>query len=275
MSQFRTLNDQLGLGNPPDGWQPITTQPLLILVGVTGVGKTTTVEALASAGVAFDLLPNRRALTDWILIPAAQVANDEPQEAVAERTERFRLTRTYRELHPGGMADALSHLVLRQPANQRWLMFDGLRGENEISAAVESLPNARFLVLHAPDFVRIKRLLGRGDAFDQVSMPNQPLPTLDPSLTAGLLSEGQIEALLSQVAQGHFTLDELQAKLTIVRSERQNYDPAAALEALMQRAPDRTIFLDTVTYSPDELAQQVVDALAGNPSFHKETHAHD
>jgi hypothetical protein len=42
---------------------------MLLLMGLTGVGKSTAVGALQSAGVPLTLLPNRRALTDALIIP--------------------------------------------------------------------------------------------------------------------------------------------------------------------------------------------------------------
>ncbi len=106
------------------------------------------------------------------------------------------------------------------------LIFDGLRGKNEVTHAVELLPQARFLFLHAPDEVRVNRLLSRGDVFDRVE-----------------------------------NADELEAKRAIVRTERQNYDPDATLNALQTLAPERLIFADTTQLTPTQIAAKTISEL--------------
>lgn len=262
MTRLVLLNEAVGLGAPPDGWERLAQRPLLVLVGVTGVGKSTAVAAMRAAGLAFTPLPDRRTLTDRVLIPAAQRAAGLPQVPVTDRTQRFDLTRRYRERYPGGMAHALSRLCVRRATSPEpgWLLFDGLRGVNEVTAAAERLPRARFLCLHAPDFVRVLRLLGRADVFDAAATSPAGATGahgLDPALTAGLLTDAQAAALMAQVHTGQLTLEALWAKLAIVRAERLNYDPAATSAALQRLAPGRTLFCDTVALPPEEIARQV------------------
>ncbi|MEZ4622200.1 MAG: hypothetical protein R2867_42765 [Caldilineaceae bacterium] len=57
---------------------------------------------------------------------------------------------------------------------QQWWIFDGLRGANEVAAAATALPKAHFVVLDAPDLIRVQRLLGRSDAFDRIAIQNSP-----------------------------------------------------------------------------------------------------
>ncbi|MFO7680283.1 MAG: hypothetical protein R6X34_09555 [Chloroflexota bacterium] len=90
--------------------------PLLVLVGLTGTGKSTTVNALRNQGFPFRLLPNRRELTDQLIIPHMQELAGEPITPVPDRTERFTYTRRYRELFPGGMAQALEQLTIDNEA---------------------------------------------------------------------------------------------------------------------------------------------------------------
>ena len=91
-----------------DHASPITHQArLLILVGLTGTGKTTTVNALHDQGGRFQLLPNRRELTDQLIIAHVQQQDGEALVPVTDRAQRFAYTRRYREMHPGGMAYAL------------------------------------------------------------------------------------------------------------------------------------------------------------------------
>lgn len=73
------------------GLAPLRDLPLLVLVGLTGVGKSTLVEALG-----FPRLPDRRALVDLYVLPRYGAKPPIPRE------ERFRLTRRFREEFPGG-----------------------------------------------------------------------------------------------------------------------------------------------------------------------------
>lgn len=247
--------------------ETVLTRPLLILVGLTGTGKTTTVNALRDVGYDFLLLPNRRELTDRFIIHYLQGMDGGPVAPVQDRTERFAYTRRFRELHPGGMAEALfqysvngyrlsvdnNRLLI---TDNRLLLFDGLRGENEITHAVRLFPEARFLFLQAPDFVRVQRLVKRQDAFDVVKVKDEVDTAVIRELAIDILQEDELEILLSQVKKGAVSATDLQAKLTIVRSERQNYDPDATLAALQNLAPERLILGDTVACSPEEIAEQ-------------------
>ena len=267
--------DWLASAQIDGSFRPISETNLIILVGVTGVGKTTTVKALRAADIPFDLLPNRRTLTDELIIANLQQMDGKPVERVADRSDRFALTRRYRELHPGGMAHALTKLWVR---NNQPLIFDGLRGVNEIEFAVSALPKANFLVLDAPHFVRLRRLLGRADAFDEVATQTQTTSRNIIQLSdLGLEFESEgIDRLFSSeedaqlirlVNSGRLAPDDLAAKLKIVLAERANYDPAATIEALQRLARSRSWLYDTDTLSPKEIALQVkkkVDALGSN-----------
>ncbi len=238
--------------------QPITEIPLLILVGVTGVGKSTTVEALESAGMSFALLPNRRTLTDEFIIRYLQEQNGETVAPVKDRAQRFNFTRAYRRQHPGGMAHVLSRLHIEPTAlGDNLLLFDGLRGENEVQHAAELLPRAKFLVLTASDFTRIQRLLGRSDSFDQIAMSGAMTLQLDPAIQA-LLSEAEQQALTNWVMAGDVDIDAVNAKCQIVAKERNNYDPDAALAKLQSTAPERTIHADTEALNPAQIADLVL-----------------
>jgi broad-specificity NMP kinase len=218
-----------------------SVQALLILVGLTGTGKTTTVNALQEAGLDFTLLPNRRAITDEFIIKHIQELDNKPVVPVTDRIERFAYTRRFRELYPGGMAEALQKLLIvngqlpivnepRSPLHpftpSPLLLFDGLRGKNEITHVINLLPEAKFLFLHAPDEVRVNRLLNRGDAFDKVE-----------------------------------NADEVEAKRAIVQAERENYDPDATLVALKSLASNRLIFADTTELTPEQIAQITIATL--------------
>ncbi len=238
---------------------PITDYPLLILVGLTGVGKSTTVAAMEADGLQFALLPNRRTLTDDLIISYLQRQNGETVTKIRDRAARFDFTRRYRRQFPGGMAHVLSRLHIEPAAlNNNLLLFDGLRGANEVTHAATLLPNAQFLVLTAPDFVRIQRLLGRNDEFDNISNPA--------AATANLQLEPTVEASLSPtekalitdwIMRGDVTLDDVNAKCQIVVKERSNYNSDATLAALHAHAPRRTIHAQTELNLPAQIAKLV------------------
>ncbi len=113
--------------------------PLAILVGVTGVGKSTTVDALAEH-FDFTLLPNRRTLTDQMIIAPMQTADGRTARAGHRSQPSLRL-------HAPLSGDRIrAAWPMRWPAllvdpevHPGLLLFDGLRGVNEIEYAIEAL----------------------------------------------------------------------------------------------------------------------------------------
>jgi len=263
----------LAYGDPiPSGWQSIQTVPLLILVGVTGVGKSTTLERLQKSKRAFTLLPDRRELTDQLIIGYLQQLDGLPIQPVTDRRERFAHTRRYHQLFPGGMSHALSQLLVDPAQHPGWLVFDGLRGAAEVAHAAQVLPQARFVVLDAPDLVRVQRLLGRSDSFDRITSatPIENAAAAQHTLAAIGVPDGdtlftptEVQTLLQLVMppQGTGTIEPetLRAKLQIVIEERRNYDPQAARVYLTQQAPERTLVIDTTAVAAAKAAQQIVD----------------
>lgn len=262
---FTRLAESLGAGAPPPaGWLPLTATPLLILVGVTGVGKSTLLAEIEAAVPEHTLLPDRRDLTDRLIIAAIQQEDGLPPAPVKDRMQRFDYSRRYRQRYPGGMAHALAQLWLAPSIAPGLLIFDGLRGANEVTHAAALLPQAAFLFLDAPDRVRVRRLLGRNDAFDQVAAAPTPALATDAELSfaalgipeAGRLFTPQEEAsLLSLVRSGEVSAADLCAKLQIVVEERLSYDPADTRAVLLDAAPERTLVIDTVANTPAQAAQ--------------------
>lgn len=289
-TEFELLADGLGIGRPPLGWVAITDMPVLILVGVTGVGKSTTVDALRSRWGEISLLPNRRKLADLLVIPTVQGWDGDPPAAVTDRRRRFDYTGRYRQRYPGGLAHAFSRLVLQRrtagPGRGALTVFDGLRGADEVTFAAQSLPLARFAVLNAPDVVRVERLLQRQDAFDHVSAnaggqrpapsdgtPNATRPSSSDSdggfrweeVAEGreLFTREEQAHLAALVSRGEVDGAELAAKIAIVAAERRNYDPHAAVEILRAAALDRTVIVDTTAHAPAEVAAKL-ERIAAN-----------
>ena len=272
---FTLLQADVGYGAAPStAWQPLAARPLLVLVGVTGVGKSTTLAALHTGGLAFHPLPDRRELTDALIIPTMLAASlvaatGEAAAHVTDRTQRFALTRAYRELHPGGMGEALAALWIDATRTPGLLLFDGLRGENEVTHAVQSLPRARFVLLDAPDVVRVIRLMGRQDPFDVIAARAgdhavhglDRFAALGVAGAAALFTTSEQHILADLVSTGEVTPDDLRKALTIVAEERRNYDPATTRTALETHAAARTLFVDTVADTPQTIGLKILEFL--------------
>ena len=88
---FERLGYGVGVGHPaPSGWQHIADCRLVIIVGVTGVGKSTMLSQLDRTGRRFTLLPDRRSLTDRLIIAEMQLADGVPVTQVRDRKRTIR-----------------------------------------------------------------------------------------------------------------------------------------------------------------------------------------
>ena len=249
----RLLETQDTLKTP---WQRLRDLEFFVLVGVTGVGKTTTLEAMRTVGIHYGELPDRRTITDVVMIDALA------GRPVQDREERFALTRQYRETHPGGMAEAIGQLGVNLEHLAVPLVFDGLRGLDEVQYAANQYPSVRFIVLDAPDTVRVQRLLGRNDAFDQMKSEAGGTGKLEQ-----LRGIKGIQNVFSDVQLQHLAAlegvaaEDLVAKTKIVVSERLNYDPVAAREYLLGLGGNRVLYVDTTAHPPLEVAGRIRDWL--------------
>lgn len=262
---------------------PVSQLDLVILVGVTGVGKSRTLAELQAKGHAFTLLPDRRLVTDQIIIASLQRQDGLTPQAVTDRRARFAYTARYRRSFPGGMAHALTEIWVDMDQVSLPLIFDGLRGLNEVQYAVEALPKSRFVILDAPDMVRLKRLLSRGDRFDTITPDTSDtppergtrgkIPAPDNVLEAlqkisdleAVFDAGQIQTIASLAGAEMMPLSEMPSgveeviqKVSIIVEERRNYDPEAAKRYLGQTLPpERCLIIDTATSTPEAVAEQI------------------
>ncbi|PZA06234.1 MULTISPECIES: hypothetical protein [unclassified Meiothermus] len=224
-----------GEPHPADA-APLRDLPLLVLVGLTGVGKSSVLRALE-----YPTLPDRREVVDRYVLPLFGA------KPPLDRAARFALTRRFREEHPGGVAEALANAHARPT----WpLLFDGLRGRAEVGYALEHLPKSYFIVLEAKDLTRLSRLLHRRDSFDQMQVGSADLKAIH-ELAQGVLSQDELEQALSW----GIPPEDLIAKLKIVAEERKNYDPEGARQVL-QNSP-RALFLDTEALTIEEEVEAI------------------
>ena len=255
-------------GRPRPNGQPLTELPLVIIVGLTGVGKSTVITLLAETNLKCALLPNRRKLTDEIIITALQRAAGQPPHSITDRVERFNYTARYRAIHPGGMAHALSRLAVDPVNAASLLIFDGLRGLDEVKHATLYFPQARFVVLEAADMIRLNRLFNRGDTFDTTTVQsgsihdhiNTALMKV-PGLEA-IFNKAQVRQLAASAEASRLSIAELLQKVSIIVEERRNYDPDAARQHLLDTLPaGRVLVVDTAAYPAQAVANQVADWL--------------
>jgi len=245
-------------------FDPLTDLPLIIIVGLTGVGKTTALTQLDKLGVEFTLLPNRRVLADEVIISSLQKEAGETPHPVTDRVKRFDYTARYRAKYPGGMAFALSRLALNPLKTSGWLVFDGLRGLEEVQQATWLFKQIRFVLLDAPDTVRLTRLLQRHDAFDRTEAAPS---ALNADLTAALYDIPHIKSVFTtrQIQQigllGHTVSPaDIIKKVKIIVQERQNYNSNTARIYLTNTLPSRRLL---VVNTADQPAGAVAKKIAG------------
>jgi len=249
----------------PANYYLLTELAPVVMVGLTGVGKTTLINQLSARNVPFTLLPNRREIANRVIIALLQREDGQAPHPITDRLARFEYTARYRARFPGGLAHALSQLAIYPAKLESILIFDGLRGLDEVEQATVFFSQARFVVLDAPDTVRLKRLLNRNDVFDTAK--TQPAPANQNLLSAlnnipdveSVFSQEQLLRIAALADQGQSPGEDLLQKVSIIVKERRNYDSDAAGAYLRQHwPPDRVLIIDTASQSAEDVAQQVV-----------------
>lgn len=251
--QFFKLSDTIGAGDiKNDQYRPLDQFFSCILVGVTGAGKTTLKTGLLKK-YRFYPLPGRRTLTDRIILPLMQ-QNDETHGPVNDRNRRFAYTKGFREIHRGGMGYLLSRIKIKDINCSTPVLFDGLRGIDEIRYASKAILSAFFIVLTAPDHIRIKRLMSRQDPFDKIK---GRITASDVAQFEKICSSRQQKELFEYAKKIGISETALYEKAKIVIKEKKNYDPEAAGGFLSGTVPDRTIVIDSSKLSPRQIVAAV------------------
>lgn len=265
---FEYIQPYLGTGSAtPPGWKAITSFSLIVIVGVTGTGKTTFINNLAEAGYDFELLPDRRDLTNQLIIAPLQ-REDRQEVHTLPRMQRVPYIRRYQQSHSAGLAYAISQLYIDPTVCSNFLIFNGLRGESEVQYAVDALPKAQFIVLDASNVVRAQRLLTRKDSYDRTTKYEQEnLLTLEKAASfdalgvpeaAEIFSLDEEQLLLEMARNGSVTITELRDILQLLCVESSLYNKDETTATLLSLAPERTLIIDTTTLNPEEIIQKIV-----------------
>ncbi|MDL5052027.1 AAA family ATPase [Oscillatoria laete-virens NRMC-F 0139] len=265
---FEHLSPGVGIGSAvPQNWLSIRHFPIMVFVGMTGVGKSTLTRALSENGLDFTLLPNRRALTERLILEP--MLKKEGKIAYPHcRIQRLKYTRLYREAFPGGMGHILSSLSLNPQVVKSLLVFDSLRGENEVRYAAKALNKAQFIFLTAPNLVRLQRLLGRRDPFDKIGQAASPVTedltsfaSLGLPEAAAYFTPQEETELFNGVKTQAISSTDLRDKLKIFLEESRHYqslDRPSLLAAL--GIGDRALIIDT-TLPAHQSAQTILAQL--------------
>ena len=250
-------------GRPELPWVSVAERPLVILFGTTGVGKSTVLATMADLGCRWRELPDRRSLTGRLVVGPQRRAEGLDEKRLA-RLDRYRYVRSFREAFPGGMSALLRGLAVDR---KRWpgtLVFDGLRGRAEAEYAIRHFPEARFLILACPDFIRLKRLLERRDPHDRSSPEGEDssLPAsfaeIAPMELRSRFSAGEQAELLEAVHTGCFEVSDVRTKLEILAQDLRTHDPDGTRSLLESECGERALIVDTSTTPPDEVGQAVL-----------------
>lgn len=152
------------------GYHSLAQHQIVMLMGLTGSGKTTTLSALRQMldGAGMDVIPSRREVAEWIAIPTVQMLRGQPLRHVSDRVARFQHTKAFAERVTGGMAAAFSWLQLAN-GYDGLLIAEGIRGANEIGHALRQFPGWTIIELSLHPLTRLRRLSARKDRFDRAA----------------------------------------------------------------------------------------------------------
>lgn len=229
---------------PRPGRTPLGGQPLLMLVALTGTGKSTALDIVSRRlGGGLGLIPTRREVADWIAIPLAQHWSGAALAPVPDRVRRFEYTRRFARRVDGGMAAAFSWLNLADEYEGA-LLSEGIRGDNELRYALSRFPRWRIVELALHPLTRLRRLSGRKDTFDRATgaadLTFLPLELREEA--AALFQAGKIS----------------EQALAITRAEAANYGLYPFADGAAFGNYHR---LDTDGCAPEEVAAAIIEIL--------------
>ncbi|MCY4070476.1 MAG: hypothetical protein OXG60_04215 [Chloroflexi bacterium] len=234
------------------GYHCLGSHPLLLLVALTGTGKSTTLACLRRilGPSSLGWIPSRRELADWIALPMMQTLKGEELHRVDDRPRRFAYTRSFAEHVPGGMAAVFSWLYLADSFSGL-VIAEGIRGDNEIRHALTRFPAWRVVELTLHPLTRLRRLSGRRDRFDRAAGAADLsfLPCELRDQAGALLAAGEISA----------------EAIAIMAAEADNYGLRPFAEG--DQYPNyHRIAVDE--RSPDEVAREVAEIVEAIANAH-------
>ncbi|MCG8569920.1 MAG: AAA family ATPase [Spirochaetes bacterium] len=228
---------------------------LIILSGLTGVGKTTLIDHILSLSDQFHLLPNRRDLTDQIIIPIVS-----GNQTISDRKKRFEITRQFREAHPGGMGEILNQLQVDKQLDNKIFIFDNLRGINEIEYCHQHFPNSYYIFLNATNETRLSRLLFRQDQFDHIQTSSVEL------LPEYFQKYFSLDFLSNLIASQEYDLTEIIKKGEIIISEEKNYQVQPVMDYIAKNQIN-SLTIETDHLTLEEKGQIIEDKIKENFVF--------
>jgi hypothetical protein len=244
------------------GWRSLLTCPLLVIVGLTGVGKSSALQQLTAGPAPMTMLPDRRQLTEQLIVAPLQQGANQEQHAVG-RLDRFPYVLRFLEQHPGGMAEIVQRMSVATGLDASFLIFDGLRGPHEVGHAITHFPLARFAEFTAPAMVRVERLLARNDPHDQLTDARYAgfkggdltFAALGVPDAAALFTPSEETSLCAQAAANPGHARALQRILEIMVAEHALYAPEATHTLLASLEPRRVACIDTSRNTAEEAAR--------------------
>lgn len=234
---------------PTDGFEPLANLPVVMLVGLTGTGKSTALDTLRAMNKNSyeDRILSRRELADAVLIPTALRAQARPITHIAHREARFALTRYFRaHIAEGGSAQAFTWLYAKLPTDAL-ILSEGVRGAEEIAYAL-AFTHWRVVELWVDPLERLQRLSVRQEAFDQVSA--------SAALDWGFLPAEAVPHAQALLAEGKISTTAVITAAAEARSYGSiPYDP-------QNQTPNyRCIMIDDLT--PSEVGRQIMEFVQG------------
>lgn len=131
----------------------------VLVFGGAGVGKTTLVTKLAHE-LNGSVLDRRAIVTDHVI----PLYERETGTKAEKRKERIAATQWYIGQGNPGLAKIVQQLTTKE----RLCIGDVLRDKEEVDYVLSHMPNAVIIALDASDDVRVRRISGRMDPFDQL-----------------------------------------------------------------------------------------------------------